>query len=145
MDAYEVLFMETKAKYNWLRETERKKIIAYFLEKGENVSYKGGNGNFDYTNSGKLEKSYDLTNWKWVEITKGNRKFFISLQAFDKDKGSKNYHVLMDRIGICMYGREEKNPNYFDLMKITSLELPLSESELDDLYEFVIKMGNENL
>lgn len=145
MDAYEVLFMETKEKYNWLRENERRKIISFMKEKGMKVSYQGGKGHFDYTNSGQLEKSYDLTNWKWVEMKKENKKIFISLQAFDKDKGSKNYHVLMDRIGVCVYDVEEKNPNYFNLMRMTSLELPLSESDLNELWKIVVSLSNENI
>lgn len=56
--------METKEKYNWLRENERRKIISFMKEKGMKVSYQGGKGHFDYTNSGQLEKSYDLTNSK---------------------------------------------------------------------------------
>lgn len=150
MIAYEKnmnIFLETKEKYNSLREYERKKIINYLSEKGFKVSYNGGNGRPNYTNGGKMKKSYDLTNWKWVDATKENIKYFISLQAFDMDTTSKNYHVLMDRIGICAFSNGEK-PDYFNLMETTSLELPLGEQDLDELLKKMINMGrtiNSNL
>ena len=141
------VFLEIKEKYNSLREYERNKIIKYLSEKGFEVSYNGGKGRLNYTNNGKLEKSYDLTNWKWVNATKENIKYFISLQAFDRDASSKNYHVLMDRIGICAFSNEKK-PDYFNLMETTSLELPLGEQDLDELLKKMINMGqtiNSNL
>lgn len=148
MIAYEKdmnVFLETKEKYNSLREYERKKIISYLAEKGFKISYLGGTGRPNYTNNGQLDKSYDLTNWKWVDATKGNIKYFISLQAFDIDKRSKNYHVLMDRIGICAFSKEVKKPDYFSVMKMTSLELPLGEKHLDELLEIMNNMGISEL
>lgn len=143
MIAYEKdmnVFLETKEKYDSLREYEREKIIRYLSEKGFTVSYRGGKGLSNYTNGGQLEKSYDLTNWKWVNATKGNIKYFISLQAFDRDINSKNYHVLMDRIGICMFSKEVKKPDYFSHMQMTSLELPLRENDLDELLRIMNNM-----
>lgn len=143
MIAYEKamnVFLETKEKYNALRENERKKIISYLSEKGFKTSCSGGKGISNYTNNGQLDKSYDLTNWKWVDATKGNIKYLISLQAFDRDTGSKNYHVLMDRIGICAFSKEVEKPDYFSLMKMTSLELPLVENDFDELFEIMNNM-----
>lgn len=65
-------------------------------------------------------------------------EYFISLQTFDRDKNSQNYHVLMDRIGICKYNKFINKPDYFNLMKLTSLELPLNDRDLEDLYELLI-------
>ena len=137
-------FTEAKEKYNALREFERKKIITYLKNKENNnikVAQTGGMGLSCYTNSGKhkLERSYDLTNWKWVSLRIGEKKILISLQAFDRDNGSGNYHVLMDRIGICVYPRTERRPNYYNLMEVTSLELPLNEKELGELYDLITK------
>lgn len=134
------VFLETKEKYNSLREDEREKIINYLSEKGFEVSFRGGKGKPNYKNYGKLERSYDLTNWKWVDATKGNVKYFISLQAFDMDTSSKNYHILMDRIGICAFVNEVRNPDYFNHMNMTSLELPLGERHLDELLEIMNNM-----
>lgn len=134
------VFLEAKEKYNSLREYERKKIICYLSEKGFTISYLGGTGRPNYTNNRQLEKSYDLTNWKWVDAIRGNVKYFISLQPFDRDTSSKNYHVLMDRIGICAFSKEVKEPDYFSLMQMTSLELPLGEKDLDELLEIMNNM-----
>ncbi|WP_334074518.1 MULTISPECIES: hypothetical protein [Paenibacillus] len=136
------VFLETKKKYNSLREDERKKIIRYLSERGFTATNRGGNGRPDYTNHRQLEKSYDLTNWKYIEATKGDIKYFISLQAFDRDIKTTNYHVLMDRIGICAFSKEVKKPDYFSLMQVTSLELPFGEKELDELLEI---MNNINI
>ena len=130
-------FMEAKEKYNVLREFERKKIINFLLGKGLKVPQTGGMGYCCYTNGGTLERSYDLTNWKWITVKKEEVEYLISLQAFDQDKSSKNFHVLMDRIGICCYPKEEKKPDYFNLMKVTSLELTLDEKDLEELYKLL--------
>lgn len=135
-------FLEAKETYNAFREFERKKIINYLIEKGLKIQQNGGMGHSHYTNGGQLERSYDLTNWKWVSGSNGEKKFFISLQAFDKDRSSKNYHVLMDRIGICFYNMDEKKPDYFHIMKVTSLELPLNENDLEDLYGLIRNNGH---
>ncbi len=132
-----IAFLETKNKYNSLREAERKEIISYLSEKGFTATNRGGNGRPDYTNHGQLKKSYDLTNWKYVEAIKGDVKYFISLQAFDRDTETSNYHVLMDRIGICVFSKDVKKPDYFNLMQVTSIELPLGEKELDELLEIM--------
>lgn len=134
------VFLETKEKYNSLREFERKKIITYLDQSGFKVSYLGGTGRPNYKNGGRLKKSYDLTNWKWIDAWKNDAKYFISLQAFDKDTSSNNFHVLMDRIGICKYFRENKKPDYFNLMQTTSLELPLDENDLAELIKIMNSM-----
>ncbi|MDQ0112458.1 hypothetical protein [Paenibacillus harenae] len=132
-------FLKAKNEYESLREDERKGIKRYLSEKGFTVKTGGkeGRGSSAYTNSGKskMKRSYDLTNWKWVEATKGSITYFISLQAFDRDTGSTNYHVLFDRIGVCAFSKEAKvnEKDYFNCMQVTSLELPLRENDLDEL------------
>ncbi len=132
-------FFKAKEMYTDLREKERIKIIDYLKNKGFNVSKKGGNGSPHYTNNNNFEKEYNLTNWKWVSATIENKTIFISLQAFDQDKNSKNIHALFDRIGICVYNSEVKNPDYFKLMETTSLDLPLDEPKLEKLYLTIIE------
>lgn len=134
-------FIEAKEKYNSLREYERKKILTYLSENGFKVSYMGGAGRSNYTNGGELEKSYNLTNWKWIDASKEESKYFISLQAFDKDKSSNNFHVLMDRIGICKFSKENNKPDYFSLMQTTSLELPLEKKDLAELIKIIDNMN----
>ena len=131
-----------KKAYAEMREIERKKILGFLNDKGLDMinSSKSGKGSSNYTSSGKLEKSYDLSNWKWVEGIVGDKRFLVSLQAFDYDKSSRNIHVLMDRIGICKYDKNAKHPDFLNLMEVTSLELPLNEDDLEELYSVLAEL-----
>ena len=129
-------FKEIKEEYNELREQERIKIVNYFNSKGFKVSKAGGKGLKNYTNGGRI-KSYDLSNWKWIEFKVDRKKVFVSLQAFDQDKSSKNFHVLMDRIGVCVIKNEEKE--YFNTMETTEFDLPLSDNDLSKLFKIIEK------
>lgn len=131
-------FSEAKERYNAYREYERKKIIAFLKHKGLQVSQAGVMGYPCYTNGGRLKRSYDFTNWKWVSVTIGNIKILISLQAFDKDKSSKSIHILMDRIGICSYSKST-SPDHFNSMEVTSFELPLGLTDLESLYKEIME------
>ncbi len=135
-------FTVIKKAYTEMRELERKKILGFLIDKGLNMvnTPKSGKGSSNYTNGGKLERSYDLSNWKWVEGIVDDKKFLVSLQAFDYDKSSKNVHVLMDRIGICKYDKNAKHPDYLNTMEVTSLELPLNEDDLEELYNVLTEL-----
>lgn len=61
----------------------------------------------------------------------------ISLQTFDQDKNSKNYHVLMDRLGIFVYGDAETPKESYHEMKQTDIDLPMTEEKLERLAELV--------
>ena len=121
-----------------MRQGERTKIIKFLESKGLFVDKRGGNGGENYTNNGTLPKEYDLRNWIWVTGKYKDKGFLISLQAFDRDKESQNYHVLMDRIGICVYDKEQNKPNYFDIMEVTNLDLPLGKRDLNMLYNLIV-------
>ncbi|MFE6078266.1 hypothetical protein ACFVQB_27805 [Paenibacillus sp. NPDC057886] len=137
-------FLEAKKEYVSFREKERKRIKFYLDQNGYIVEKgsKEGKGISNYTNGGKLDKEFDLTNWKWVEATKGNISYFISLQAFDRDAKHNNYHVLFDRIGICAFPLHTKEieRDYFECMDDTSLDLPLSENDLKELLRLLEKL-----
>lgn len=132
------LFKNVKETYRLLRMEERIKIMDYLENKGLTIVRKSGNGGENYTNNGTLPKEYDLRNWIWVTGKYKDKGFLISLQAFDRDKGSQNYHVLMDRIGICVYDKEQNKPNYFDIMEVTNLDLPLGKRDLNMLYNLIV-------
>ena len=117
---------------------ERIKIMDYLENRGLTIVRKSGNGGENYTNNGTLPKEYDLRNWIWVTGKYKDKGFLISLQAFDRDKESQNYHVLMDRIGICVYDKEQNKPNYFDIMEVTNLDLPLGKRDLNLLYNLIV-------
>lgn len=132
------VFNSAKETYRLLRQGERTKIIKFLESKGLFVDKRGGNGGENYTNNGTLPKEYDLRNWIWVTGKYKDKGFLISLQAFDRDKESQNYHVLMDRIGICVYDKEQNKPNYFDIMEVTNLDLPLGKRDLNMLYNLIV-------
>ena len=132
------VFHSAKETYRLLRQGERTKIIKFLESKGLFVDKRGGNGGENYTNNGTLPKEYDLRNWIWVTGKYKDKGFLISLQAFDRDKESQNYHVLMDRIGICVYDKEQNKPNYFDIMEVTNLDLPLGKRDLNMLYNLIV-------
>lgn len=132
------LFKNVKETYRLLRMEERIKIMDYLENRGLTIVRKSGNGGENYTNNGTLPKEYDLRNWIWVTGKYKDKGFLISLQAFDRDKGSQNYHVLMDRIGICVYDKEQNKPNYFDIMEVTNLDLPLGKRDLNMLYNLIV-------
>lgn len=132
------LFKNVKETYRLLRMEERIKIMDYLENRGLTIVRKSGNGGENYTNNGTLPKEYDLRNWIWVTGKYKDKGFLISLQAFDRDKDSQNYHVLMDRIGICVYDKEQNKPNYFDIMEVTNLDLPLGKRDLNMLYNLIV-------
>ena len=132
------LFKNVKETYRLLRMEERIKIMDYLENRGRTIVRKSGNGGENYTNNGTLPKEYDLRNWIWVTGKYKDKGFLISLQAFDRDKASQNYHVLMDRIGICVYDKEQNKPNYFDIMEVTNLDLPLGKRDLNLLYNLIV-------
>lgn len=126
-------FEMCKKEYEKARDCEKNKLMDFLKNKGIKVLNKGhGNGISQYTSGGKLEVSYDLSNWKWVEIEKEGYKYLISLQPFDKDKKTGNIHVLMDRIGIYKY-KEYVASEAMEKMVITNIELPLTEEKLNEL------------
>lgn len=118
-----------KQVYTECREAERIKIANHFEEHGFEVKKGGtaGKGKKRYKSGGQLNKHFDLSNWKWIDITKDGRKFLVSLQPPDRDPGSGNHHVLMDRIGVCSNGH----------WIITDIDLPMDKKSLDDLVKII--------
>ena len=149
---------DIKEAYTALREDERKTIKEHLKGKGFIVlrGSSEGKGGTEYSSRGRLNPTFDLSNWKWVEAMDEERYYFISLQAFDQDAHSKNFHALTDRIGLFVGERlpfasdslkvsEEMKLNYahykeqiFSRMIITEIELPMTEGSfqaLDHLLE----------
>ncbi|WP_019229965.1 hypothetical protein [Sedimentibacter sp. B4] len=125
----EKLFELIKQVYTESREGERLKIVDYLEKCGYKVKKRGlaGKGVKKYISGGQLIKPFDLTNWKWIEITKDGREFLVSLQPPDKDPSSGNHHVLMDRIGVYSNGH----------WIITDIDLPMDEKSLNALVEII--------
>ena len=131
-------FAEVKKQYAKLRENERIKIIDFLKEKGYKASKRGGQGKprwdgDDYYTNGHSINPYDLSNWKWVKTSKNGLSYIISLQTFDRDQSSGNWHVLFDRISImCELPNKE--------VELTKYDLPLDESELEGLVSRLDKL-----
>ncbi len=145
----ETEFGTVKAAYVQAREDERRKLIDFLALHGFEVTKRGksGMGVEAYTNYGRLEKPYDLRNWKYIDAFKNGVLYFISLQAFDHDPNSGNWHVLMDRIGVYRYECPSFSERYnkkcykaddaFRLMKTSSYDLPLCEEDMQGLIDWM--------
>lgn len=132
-------FEQVKKKYVACRKVQRKLIIDYLESIGFTVPPRGGCGHTTYGTGGKtprFSKAYDLSNWMYIDVEKAGKKFLISLQPFDMDPSprSKNYHVLMDRIGIYIYEPDsKKTADAIDRMFSTDIDLPMNEAKLEKL------------
>ena len=97
----------------------------------------GGSGIGRYTSGRRLAPPYDLRDWMWVCVRRGETEFLLSLQTFDRDPNSGNLHALTDRIGVYAYTGAYSAAAAQEQMKITPLELPLSGADLDTLAELL--------
>lgn len=133
-------FNKIKTEYENCREMERRAIRDHLVDRGFVVSKssRAGKGVINYTSSGRI-KPYDLSNWKFIIAEKSGKKVFISLQAFDQDKHSRNHHVLYDRLGVYAY--EEYSPaDVFSKMLTTNIDLPMDEAKFAELDELIDKL-----
>lgn len=140
-------FQDAKDAYTKLREKERIRIVKHLKINGYDVvsGSRAGKGIAKYTSGKRMNPSFDLSNWKYIEAYKDNNLFFISLQAFDVDPVSNNYHILMDRLGIYKYAGHElkdikKNYIAYDAltkMTVTDIELPMDDNKLKQLLEYM--------
>ena len=133
-------FDEIKTEYENCREMERLAIRDHLIYRGFIVSKssRAGKGLSNYTSSGTI-RPYDLRNWKFITAQKDGKQVFISLQAWDQDKHSRNRHVLYDRLGIYAY--ERYNPEeLFGKMLTTSIDLPMDEAKFAELDALIDKL-----
>ena len=129
-------FVQIRQRYKELRWEQRKIIIERLEQAGFTVQGKnGGRGLCDYTSGRRFQIPYDLSNWLWINVEKNNRKALISLQSFDQDPNSKNYHVLMDRIGIFIYDGASSPCKSYKKMEAQDIDLPMDEGKLGKLID----------
>jgi len=135
-------FVQAKEKYAACRKAQLKLIIDYLEGIGFTVRpQKGGYGVTTYGTRGKQPRfsiAYNLSNWMYIDVEKSGKSFMISLQPFDLDPNSrsKNYHVLMDRLGIYIYAPDNKSKRTADAivrMLTTDIDLPMDEAKLEKL------------
>lgn len=144
-----------KTGYMMAREQERRNLADFLADKlGEDErtkdklcvinSPRAGKGRAKYT-SGKRIKNYDLSNWKWVEITNDyDFECIVSLNMPDVDPRSGNSHILFDRVGLLV--SYHKDGHYYETAINTDIDLPLDDSEKEKIAQLVIdqfKIFNE--
>lgn len=133
-------FDEVKEKYEELREAERKSLagkLAKSVDKRLRVISGGraGKGLTKYTSGGRIP-SYDLSNWKWVELTDDSDfNCIISLNMKETDFNSGNTHFLYDRIGI--YIEYKKEETLYQTQIYPDINLPLNDDQIAQIARFV--------
>lgn len=128
-------FYKIKEMYNEAREDERNKIARFFRSHKDFEVERppARRGAKSYSSGSRLNKKYDLSNWKWVCIKRNDVHFFISLQSFERDPKTGNFHVLMDRIGIYAHAGNYSPIEAQTKMMVTNIELPMDDEKLDEL------------
>ena len=107
-------FENAQKNYFTARENEAKKIIKFLKGKCDNVKINNAEGKFE-------EFTGTIPNKKWIVVETDNN--IISLQPFDIDCGTKNYHVLLDRLG--WYYKDENDKSDFLKIKGINIDLPI--------------------
>lgn len=147
-------FIDVKNEYIKMREYERMELVkslADFLKHDNRFVVKkgsSGKGKCNYSSAKRFDNDrYDLSNWKWVEITmpeRNNHSCVISLNMLERDPNSGNEHALYDRIGFFVSASDETYGVKVDERQIiTNIDLPLNDEKKDIikniLQEVVIK------
>lgn len=137
-------FETVKTNYEQARESVRKDLAKYLAKyKGiEDVlrvvsGGRSGKGLKNYTSGKRMIKGYDLSNWKWVEITDdGDFDCIVSLNMPDVDPRSGNSHILFDRVGLLV--SYHKDGHYYETAIHTDVDLPLDDTEKERIAQLVI-------
>lgn len=133
-------FDEARKKYEEFREAERKNLagkLAKLADKQLRVISGGraGKGLTKYTSGGRIP-SYDLSNWKWVELTDdGDFNCIVSLTMKETDFSSGNTHFLYDRIGI--YIEYKKGETLYQTQIYPNINLPLNDDQMAQIAQFI--------
>lgn len=151
-------FQDIKDAYEQKRENERIKLRDYLKvhpalkeAKLEVARSSSGKGRTDYTSGGNIAP-FDLSNWKWVEVKLAKAKkpdkdqdenqdrsfsAVISLNMFDTDPQSSNFHALYDRVGLVIEGKSG-NTSLTSFVH-TNIDLPLNEADMEKIAKLVIE------
>lgn len=142
-------FQDAKNEYERQRDTERINLaiaLAKFLTDNKELKDKlrvvyggrAGKGRVNYS-SGKRIKEYDLSNWKWVEVTDDDDfECIVSLNMPDTDPRSGNSHVLFDRVGLLVSYRINDS-YYYETAIHTNIDLPLTDEAVKDIAQLVLE------
>ena len=131
------------------KRRDQKNLLSQHMRnniKDYGITVSGSQGIGDYTSGRRFSVPYDLSNWQWVNIKRNGRNMImISLQTFEQDKATKNYHVLMDRLGIFVYGNAKDPRESYREMIPLDIDLPMTDEKLETLTILVKeKLEKEN-
>lgn len=136
-------FENVQQKYKELREDERKSLSSYLTENidkqiGLEVEDGNGAGKGRKYKSGNRIVQYDLSNWKWVELKGTDNSFncIISLNMYEVDPNSANFHALFDRIGLYITYKIEHH--YYQTQIYTDIDLPLNDEKKEQIKQLAL-------
>lgn len=137
-------FEEARNEYEREREKQRESLAQFLannagLPNGLRVvsGARAGRGIEKYT-SGKRIKEYNLSNWKWVEITDDSDfECVVSLNMPNVDPSSRTPLSLFDRIGLFV--SYHKNDDYYETKIYTDIDLPLDETKKEKIARLVLE------
>lgn len=128
-----------------LRYNELKNISNHLKQNKEFVKCRVNRGTRNYKSGSRLTEPYDLRNWMWLTTQRNNVNFIVSIQSFDMDPRTGNYHVLFDRVGIYSYVGEYSAEKAFSNMMITDIELPLNYEKLHRLEIILTEISDSEI
>lgn len=135
-------FKEIKQEYEKQREGQRKELVRELAKLvGDQLRIvsggRAGRGLSNYTAGGRIPP-YDLSNWKWVELTDDSSfNCIISLNMKETDFNSGNSHFLYDRIGI--YIEYKKGITLYQTQIFPNIELPLDEAASERIARYILE------
>lgn len=139
-----------KSDYQQAREQERRDLADFLAEKLGEVkrvkdklcviaSPRSGKGRGNYTSGGRI-KAYDLSNWKWVEVTDdGYFDCIVSLNMPDTDPRSGNSHALFDRVGLLVSYYYRDSLYAYETAIHTNIDLPLTKEKMEQIAQLVLE------
>lgn len=140
-------FRTAQNDYKKAREKERRELADFLADKlGEDEQTKdklyainsprAGKGRTKYTSGGRIW-DYDLSNWKWVEITDDcDFDCIVSLNVPDVDPRSGYSHILFDRVGLLV--SYHKDSHYYETTIYTDIDLPLDDAKKEKIAQLVL-------
>lgn len=135
-------FDDARNEYEQQRERERV-ALAKFLPTSKEMpdvlrvvsGRRAGKGWCRYTSGGRI-KAYNLSNWKWVEVTDDSDfTCIVSLNMPDVDPRSGNPHFLMDRVGLLV--SYHKDGCYYETAIYPDIDLPLDNAKMERIAQLV--------
>ena len=126
-------FTNAKEEYSKLRKEQAELIGSYLREKVDSGTVIVKDSEIFHQNPGDSneEEFAEKLEFHWIKVPKGRGGFIVSLQAYDQDTGSKNYHWLPDRIGIYRY--DEDPIGCININGTTAINLPMDDEKFERL------------